>query len=259
MSAAAANPDLASRMAAAIAAARLAAAEILPTALDTVDSILKEYNARSAAERTAPPAPPGDKPAIDPAIARSLDLRERRLMLSAAYLILRVTRLSDIAPGPRPLYPGGTPLHRPAPPAASPPPPRPPSSHDAIPSFFGIADPFGGLDGNDRADRPSRRHREPSAPAAQLAAHSRTAQSPLAPQPSVQPTPQTDPPLTPLAQRVYEELSRGIPIDEAAGLHSDLVGATDDDVIDIVHTIRGQFGNDYLPALNEIVAPGPAP
>jgi hypothetical protein len=235
--AAIAQPDLAPRLAAAVAAARLAALSALPTAIAAIDLILKQFNAKSAAAAAAVPTPPSTAAPSAPAPApqplsfeeRALAHRERRLAYSAAYFILRVSRLPDDAPHRRPLSSPAPaqPHRRPAPQA-----PRP-----LAPLGF--------------------------APAAESRlADSRA--SPPAPSPSSSPSALPHPtsnvphstsaiPLIPLAQRVYNVLSEGIPADEAAGLRESLIDATEDDVRAMVDSIRNVYGDDYIPELNDIV------
>ena len=236
--AAIAQPDLAPRLAAAVVAARLAALTALPTAIAAIDLILKQFNAKSAAAAAAAaPTPPStaassgpDSPAPQPLSfeERALAHRERRLAYSAAYFILRVSRLPDDAPHRRPLSSPAPaqPHRRPAPTA----PPAPASPRPLAPLGF--------------------------APAAEShLADSRT--SPRAPSPSSSPSalphPTSNVPLIPLAQRIYDVLSEGIPADEAAGLRESLIDATEDDVRAMVDSIRNVYGDDYIPELNDIV------
>jgi hypothetical protein len=226
------QPDLAPRLAAAVAAARLAALTALPTAISAIDLILKQFNAKSAAAAAATPTPPstaassGPDCPVPPPLSfeeRALAHRERRLAYSAAYFILRVSRLPDDAPPHRPLSSPAPaqPNRRPAPaPSAAPRPLAP----------IGLATPT--------ELRP---------------ADSRTSPPPPPTSPSDLPHPTSNIPLIPLAQRVYNVLSEGIPADEAAGLRESLTGACEDDVRAMVDSIRNVYGDDYIPELNDIV------
>jgi hypothetical protein len=214
------QPDLAPRLAAAVAAARLAALSALPTAITAIDLILKQFNAKSAAAAPSAPAPAPQPLSFE---ERALAHRERRLAYSAAYFILRVSRLPDDAPPHRPLSSPAPaqPNRRPAPaPSAAPRPLAP----------IGLATPT--------ELRP---------------ADSRTSPPPPPTSPSDLPHPTSNIPLIPLAQRVYNVLSEGIPADEAAGLRESLTGATEDDVRAMVDSIRNVYGDDYIPELNDIV------
>jgi hypothetical protein len=233
--AATAQPDLAPRLAAAVVAARLAALTALPTAIAAIDLILKQFNAKSAAAAPAVAAAPAPSPQPLSFDERALAHRERRLAYSAAYFILRVSRLPDDAPHHRPLSsPAPAQPHRRSTPAPS---AAPQSPSPLAPLGFATPTEF----------RPAGSRTSPPAPS--------PSSSPSAlPHPtSAFPHPTSNVPLIPLAQRVYNVLSEGIPAAEAAGLRESLTGACEDDVRAMVDSIRNVYGDDYIPELNDIV------
>ena len=247
------QPDLAPRLAAAVAAARLAALSALPTAVAAIDLILQQFNAKSAAAAAATPAPLSpaassgpDLPAPQPLSfdERALAHRERRLAYSAAYFILRVSRLPDYAPPHRPLSSPGRaqPSHRPTPaPSAAPRPLAP----------LGLATPTELRPADSRTSPPPPPRSPSDLPHPTSAFPHPTSNLPHPT--SAFPHPTSNIPLIPLAQRVYNVLSEGIPADEAAGLRESLTGATEDDVRAMVDSIRNVYGDDYIPELNDIV------
>lgn len=193
--------------------ARLGAIARLPIATGALASLIDHFRHRCALAAAKPAD--GSAPLPSPMD----DIRERRLVFSAACLILRISRTPD---RPRTIsqLSQRTAASTPHPPSSlRPDPPVPP-----VPPV--------------RPDNISINALDPAArsPASAGAYPARTL-----------------PFRSPLARGVYAELSIGIPADEAAGLYESMRDASDDDVRAIVEKIRSQFGDDYIPKLNDIV------
>jgi hypothetical protein len=206
------------------AATRLAALAHTHSAVAALDELITDYRAEriasASATTAAPPRPAPDS--SDPSTLRERMLAERRRgnIIRAATILLRLTRLSGAAPSSRQRTHTAAPKkHDPRPhePMPHEPMPRAPMHH---------------------APMPFAPHTAPTAPASA---------------PSDFPHSTSNIPLIPLAQRVYDVLSEGIPADEAAGLRESLIDATEDDVRAMVDSIRNVYGDDYIPELNDIV------
>ncbi len=204
------------------AATRLAALAHTHSAVAALDELITDYRAEriasASATTAAPPRPAPDS--SDPSTLRERMLAERRRgnIIRAATILLRLTRLSGAAPSSRQRTHTAAPKkHDPRPHEQM---PRAPMHHAMMPFA------------------PFAPHTAPTAPASA---------------PSDFPHSSSNIPLIPLAQRVYDVLSEGIPADEAAGLHESLIDATEDDVRAMVDSIRNRYGDDYIPELNDIV------